>query len=84
MAIIIISPPTLPNLEVVFMCGSFPLLHEKSDGLDLEDERAGDRDPLMNNSSSRQKQSFIVSDEVAHIEERARRMGDLEVEMFDH
>ena len=29
-----------------------------------------------------QKQSFIVSDEVAHIEERARKMESLEVNLF--
>ena len=43
----------------------------------------GDRVGLLRTSSREQAQSFVVSDEVTHIEERARRMGNLEVYIVD-
>lgn len=38
-----------------------------------------DRVALVRNPSKQEAQTFVVSDEVSHIEERTRRMGDLEV-----
>ena len=44
-------------------------------------EEGSDKVTLIRNSGSQgaQKQSFMVSDEVAHIEERAMKMESLEV-----
>ena len=40
-----------------------------------------DRVALVRNPSKQQEaQKFVVSDEVTHIEERTKRMGDLEVQ----
>jgi hypothetical protein len=46
-------------------------------------EEDSDKVTLIRNSGRQdaQKQSFMVSDEVAHIEERARKMESLEVKL---
>lgn len=46
-------------------------------------EEDSDKVTLIRNSGRQgaQKQSFVVSDEVAHIEERARKMQGLEVKI---
>lgn len=51
---------------------------DMSDGVDVEED--SDKVTLIRNSGghSAQKQSFVVSNEVAHIEERARKMESLE------
>lgn len=53
-------------------------LDMSSDGVDVEED--SDRVALVRNSGRQgaQKQSFVVSNEVAHIEERARKMQGLE------
>ena len=47
-------------------------------------EEDSDKVTLIRNSGRQdaQKQSFMVSDEVAHVEERARKMESLEVKIF--
>ena len=54
----------------------------QSDGVDLEED--SDKVTLIRNSGRQdaQKQSFMVSDEVAHIEERAMKMESLEVKLI--
>lgn len=54
----------------------------QSDGVDLGED--SDKVALIRNSGRQdaQKQSFMVSDEVAHIEERARKMESLEVKFI--
>ena len=61
------------------LCQCFPPF-AKSLTVDLEED--SDRARLVQPSSSTevQKQTFVVSSEVTHIEERARRMGEIEVE----
>ncbi len=68
----------IPSLPVyVFL----KYLSCQSDGVDVEED--SDKVTLIRSPGRQdaQKQSFIVSDEVAHIEERARKMESLEVKL---